>query len=97
MKTLGTMGAISTPALIPASTNARTAPQALQGVRRPRFQLLPGVFVNRRDAHVDGVARDAPVLDEHVDVADDHRALGDQAERRAVCASAPQSALRDSR
>ena len=59
-------------------------PQPLQGVGGARLQGVPGVFVDRRHAHVHRAVRPFGEVPKQVDVAHDHRSLGDQADRRGV-------------
>ena len=65
--------------------------QPLQRVRRARFEPLPRLLVDGRHAHVHRARRDLRQRDEHVAVADDHRALGHEAHRVARAQRAPRS------
>ena len=49
----GTIGAIRTPALTPASTSSRTARSRCSGCAVPGSSVPPRVFVDGRHAHVD--------------------------------------------
>ena len=83
----GTIGAISTPALMPASTSSRTARSRCSGWRGAGLERLPGLLVDGRDAHVDGARRARRRLREHVAVAHDHRTFGDEPDRGCARAS----------
>ena len=72
-----------TPVLMPASTSFCDGLEPLARVRGRRLRLAPDVVVERRDREGDRDVRAAGGLDEDVDVADDHRAARDDAERVA--------------
>ena len=57
--------------------------QPLQRVRGARFERPPRVLVDGRHAHVDRAAGGARQVAEHVAIADDHRSLRDEADRRS--------------
>ncbi len=78
----GTIGAIRTPALTPASTSVAHRAQALKRMRRAGLERAPRVFVHGRHAHVHGAARRCRQSRQHVAVAHDHRSLGDEPHRR---------------
>ena len=50
----GTIGAIRTPVLTPASFSSRTAPQPLERVCSSRFEHAPGLRVHGRNAEIHG-------------------------------------------
>ena len=78
----GTTGAISTPALTPASRSWRTARSRCSGWRRARLERAPRFFVHRRHAHVDRAAVPPTDVSKQIGIAHDHRPLGDQADGR---------------
>ncbi len=87
----GTIGAISTPALTPAFLQRANRAQALQRVSGPRLERGPGAFVDSRDADGDRAVGSFPQFGEQVGVANDHRSLGDQPNRRARRDRAPRA------
>src|SRR5206468_1413349 len=69
--------------LDPGLHEARDGTQALARMRGGRLGSAPDVFVQSRDRERHGDACTARGLDQHVDVADDHWAARDDAERVA--------------
>ena len=77
----GRIGAIPTPALTPASTSSLERLEAPARRRGAGLGAPPDLLVERRHREDDADLGPRRRLDEDVEVADDHRAARDQAER----------------